>query len=128
MESSKDKALLSVGLAAALGVVVGMMLGNPWQDRLSGARDMHAIMEEETDDMGHAMDDMLSGLEGKEGAAFDRAFAEEMIVHHEGAVEMAELALVHAGSEEVKALARAIIAAQEAEIELMHGWLAAWKK
>lgn len=53
-------------------------------------------------------------------------FAQMMIVHHEGAVEMAELAVEDATTEEVRALAERIRDAQGPEIELMQGWLDAW--
>lgn len=56
----------------------------------------------------------------------DTQFAQMMIVHHEGAVEMAELAAEQATTPEVKELAEAIADAQGPEIELMSGWLEAW--
>ncbi len=56
----------------------------------------------------------------------DTAFAQMMIVHHEGAVEMADLAVQEASSEEVRVLAEDISAAQGPEIELMRSWLDAW--
>jgi uncharacterized protein (DUF305 family) len=46
----------------------------------------------------------------------DRAFAADMIPHHEGAIEMAELVRERAEHREVKQLADDIVAAQEAEI------------
>lgn len=56
----------------------------------------------------------------------DTAFAQHMIVHHEGAVEMAELAAEEATTDEVRELARSVAEAQEPEIERMTGWLDAW--
>ena len=56
----------------------------------------------------------------------DTQFAQLMIVHHEGAVEMADLAVERASAPEVKALAQRIQAAQGPEIELMTGWLTSW--
>lgn len=56
----------------------------------------------------------------------DTAFAQMMIVHHEGAIEMAGLAVERASDPEVRALAERIEAAQAPEIELMSGWLEAW--
>lgn len=56
----------------------------------------------------------------------DTEFAQMMIVHHEGAIEMAELAVATAASAEVRALGERIAAAQGPEIELMSGWLEAW--
>jgi uncharacterized protein (DUF305 family) len=49
-----------------------------------------------------------------------------MIVHHEGAVEMAEAALEHAKHEELKTMANAIISAQTSEIAQMKQWLRDW--
>jgi uncharacterized protein (DUF305 family) len=49
-----------------------------------------------------------------------------MIVHHEGAIEMADLAVSQAATEEVRALGERIAAAQGPEIETMSGWLEAW--
>jgi len=56
----------------------------------------------------------------------DTQFAQLMIVHHEGAVEMADLALERASSAEVKALAQRIQSAQGPEIDLMTAWLTSW--
>lgn len=56
----------------------------------------------------------------------DTMFAQMMIVHHEGAIEMSDLAGARAGSAEVKALAERISAAQGPEIEQMASWLEAW--
>src|SRR3989344_3084461 len=41
---------------------------------------------------GNAISDMVSGLFGKSGDEFDKVFLTMMIVHHEGAVEMARAA------------------------------------
>ena len=56
----------------------------------------------------------------------DTEFAQMMIVHHEGALEMAQLATDKATNAEVKALAERITGAQQPEIDLMTGWLAGW--
>lgn len=58
--------------------------------------------------------------------AADVEFTQMMIIHHEGAIEMSNLAVERATTSEVKALAERITAAQGPEIELMTGWLAAW--
>ena len=58
--------------------------------------------------------------------AADTQFAQMMIVHHEGAIEMADLAIAKASTPEVKALGERIAAAQGPEIEQMTGWLEAW--
>ena len=58
--------------------------------------------------------------------AADTEFAQMMIIHHQGAIEMADLAVQQAATPEVKALAERITAAQGPEIELMTGWLESW--
>ncbi len=56
----------------------------------------------------------------------DVTFAQQMTVHHQGAIAMADLAATRAASPAVKQLAAEIKAAQDPEIKLMAGWLAAW--
>ncbi len=76
--------------------------------------------------MGSTMDNMVAGLQGKKGDEFDKAFLKEMIVHHQGAVEMAEAALSNAKHQEIKDMALAIITAQTGEIGQMQEWLQRW--
>ncbi|USQ81139.1 DUF305 domain-containing protein [Ornithinimicrobium faecis] len=57
----------------------------------------------------------------------DSMFVQMMIVHHKGAIEMAELAVNQADSTQVRSLAEEILAAQGPEIETMTSWLSAWE-
>jgi uncharacterized protein (DUF305 family) len=56
----------------------------------------------------------------------DMAFAQQMVPHHQQALEMAELAASRASNDKVKDLANRIKAAQDPEIQQMNGWLAEW--
>lgn len=58
--------------------------------------------------------------------AADIMFAQMMIPHHAQAVEMSDMALSQASSNDVKNLADQIKNAQAPEIEQMRGWLANW--
>ncbi len=54
-----------------------------------------------------------------DGEYSDRAFIDAMVPHHEGAVEMAQVALKNAQHEEIKRLSRDIVGSQEAEIKAL---------
>jgi uncharacterized protein (DUF305 family) len=54
----------------------------------------------------------------------DRDFVCAMIPHHQGAIEMARVAIDHCSDPELRELAEKIIADQEKEIADMRDWLA----
>ncbi|MBW5480574.1 DUF305 domain-containing protein [Streptomyces bambusae] len=66
-----------------------------------------------------SMDEMAK-LKGASGKAFDTAFMELMIKHHEGAVAMARTEKAQGAFPEAKTMAEAIITSQSAEIERMN--------
>lgn len=76
--------------------------------------------------MVNQMNSMSSGLEGKSGDEFDKAFIEEMITHHEGAVVMAQMVLNISKRPELIKLANDIISAQTNEITEMKVWHKSW--
>jgi uncharacterized protein (DUF305 family) len=77
-----------------------------------------------TGGMQMAMGDMAISEDASK--PFDQRFIEAMISHHQGAIDMAKMALAEAEHEEIRTLSEAIIAAQEGEIEQMQGWLTDW--
>lgn len=84
------------------------------------------MMDDTEMDMSSMMADMNAALVGKKGDAFDQEFLSEMIVHHQGAIDMAKLALTNAKHQELKTLADEIIKAQTTEIEQMKLWQKSW--
>lgn len=77
-----------------------------------------------TGGMGMSMGDMM--ISSDESIPFDQRFLTAMISHHQGAIEMAQMAQQMAERQEIKDLATAIITAQQAEIKQMQEWLQAW--
>ena len=74
------------------------------------------------DDMGMSMNmDALTKAD-----PFDRAFIDEMIPHHQGAILMARAEMTKGSDPELKKIARAIITAQTEEIEQMNSWRKQW--
>lgn len=68
----------------------------------------------------------LDWLETLAGVQFDLGFVTMLRTHHEGAVEVAETELGVGASAAVKALARQMLATQQAEIRQLQGWKDAW--
>lgn len=76
--------------------------------------------------MDMSMNEMSESLKAKSGDEFDSAFISQMIDHHLGAIDMANLAKLNAKHDEIKNLADDIISAQTKEIEMMKKWQIDW--
>lgn len=116
---------------AIIALVIGggggyLLAGSQMPDSNEHMMGNGVMMHNNSMGMSGAMNEMMQGLTGKAGDEFDKAFLSEMIMHHEGAVEMAEAALKSAKHEEIKAMANAIITAQTTEIQQMKDWQRSW--
>jgi uncharacterized protein (DUF305 family) len=85
--------------------------------------------DERAGHMGHDMAGMMSeddmaALDTATGAEFERLWLQMMVEHHRGAVTMAQQVLAGGSDARVLELARAIIAAQQREIDQMTQMLA----
>lgn len=87
-----------------------------------GAMD-HGAMDHSA--MDHSNHGMAMDLGPKDGT-FDLRFIDAMVLHHQGAVEMADAAVANSSRPEVQTLAEEIIAAQAEEIDQMQQWRQAW--
>lgn len=106
-----------------MGIVLGLIIG---AFLFTGPQSVEVVEVPREMTMQEMMDAMNASLVGKTGDEFDEMFLHEMIMHHEGAVAMAELAFESTEREELLDLSREIIEAQEAEIEMMKTWLEEW--
>lgn len=137
MNRNTSIAIAIIALALGLGIGYAMSGSRAWNgESAQNISGMHVMPDGSMMSNGNKSADMMSmtdmmdsmnaELRGKSGDAFDQSFLSEMIVHHQGAVEMAELALANAKHQEIKDLANVIIAAQNKEIADMKAWQKAW--
>ncbi|MEW1960627.1 DUF305 domain-containing protein [Kineococcus sp. NPDC059986] len=105
-------ATLSLVLAACGGASSGSMGDHSSMSMSSGSSTTSASPSAGTVDAEHNDQDVV--------------FAQAMIVHHQGALEMAQMAATRSSNPQVKDLAEKIKAAQEPEMEAMSSWLVAW--
>lgn len=94
----------------------GSEQGNAGQDNAESEDGMQG-MDHGGTNMGS--EDMASEMLMENGEYSDERFIDAMAPHHQGAVEMAEVALENAEHQELQQLARDIVTGQQAEIEQM---------
>lgn len=135
MENTKNTNIIYGIVGLIVGVIVACIIcqGNYFNKGCyQGTSMMHMMpdgtMMQNHSSMSDMMNNMNASLQGKTGNDFDEAFLSEMIVHHEGAVDMAELVLRNSKRPELIKLANDIISAQTKEIKMMQDWQKSWFK
>lgn len=108
--------IAAVLVLLALGGVAYMLAQRDW----AVSEQQQATSSVNKDSMMYKMYDQLKGDD------YDRMFIANMIEHHQGAVDMAKLALDKAKHQEIKDMAYAIIATQTKEIADMQAWQKQW--
>ncbi len=115
-------------IAAAQGVELDAMSGMDHSQHAGGGADATAMdadlqtLDLTLEEAGMAMN--MAALTSAE--SFDKAFIDQMIPHHQGAIRMARVELEQGESPELRKISAAIVAAQEQEIEQMNAWRKAW--
>lgn len=118
---------LALQIAMSQGKEVSDM--SEWQTKWGYPETSGHMMVDAAGNADHSMEGMATmneELNGLTGDAFDRKFLELMIVHHQGAIDMAAPAEKNAYHQEVKVLAKAVITAQQQEIDKMLQWQRNW--
>jgi uncharacterized protein (DUF305 family) len=106
--------LLAVAfILAACGGAGGGQQGNGSGGGMAGMD--HSNMDHGS--MGMGSGEMARQMVMENGKYSDERFIDAMVPHHQGAIEMAKVALKHAEHEEIKELSHNIISSQRAEIE-----------
>lgn len=130
--------VLVIGLLALIiGLFVGYTLAPRTMMDTETIVEMHDEMEEKMGEheeelisgdgvMQHAMEEMMRPLIGKTGEEYEKALLETMIVHHIGAIEMAEDLLEQTDRPELVKMGNDIITVQTEEVEIMKEWLNDW--
>ena len=126
-------------VSVVLGLLLLVSLGFNFA-KIKPAGDMHHddmhmmpngdMMQNNNHQMGGNMNsmmmDMTKRMQGKTGSELDKVFLEDMIVHHQGAVDMAKILATGTQRPELQKMASDIITVQNKEIEMMQGWLKQW--
>lgn len=112
---------LALALTASLALAVGSAMA---QDSHSGHSMPDAPADATIAEWQAISERMHAGMAIAYTGDVDVDFARGMIAHHQGAVEMAKLAIANGTDPEIRALAENIVAAQTEEIAFLEGWLA----
>lgn len=115
---------LLVGGGAGYGIAQYMVPETLTHSDVSDSAPTVAVSGEHS--MNSSMASMTKDLQVKSGEARDIAFLESMIVHHQGAIEMAQVVAQSTKRPELKQMAENIISAQTTEIATMQEWLRGW--
>lgn len=110
-------AIIAVVTVAGIGIYA---IGKNDEQTTSKTSNSEATVQADTNSADYKQ---YAALKGED---YDRMFIANMIAHHQGAVDMANLALTNASHQEVKDLAKAIVAAQTTEITDMTAWQKMW--
>jgi uncharacterized protein (DUF305 family) len=114
--------LMATLFGCALSAAPAFAQQAPAQDH--GGHGMSASGNPVTDGFRQANEKMHMDMNVPLTGNADRDFAQSMIPHHQGAIDMARIELEHGKDPELRKLAEAVVSAQESEIAQLKEWLA----
>ena len=133
-KAGEDEAMRAIAydIATAQSAEIGMMRSwlRDWGVQMSSAEPMAWAGDEHVHDLeesgtmaGMATDEEMAAFKELEGRDADVMFAELMINHHIGGIDMAETVLDLSENEDVVGAAQRMVTVQQGEIENMEGHL-----
>lgn len=127
--TKKKQTLITIGVAilvVAGALTIGPVLNSYFEKNNSNHDRQNMPMANESGSFAQTDSSDYKTYTALTGDVYDSAFIANMIVHHEGAVTMAETALTNAKRQEIKDMANDIILAQSKEITEMKQWQQQW--
>ncbi len=121
----KNNTVLVVLTSLLIGLFLGYLL-SPNNTRIGVDGDSHKETAFGSGIMQHTMEEMMRATHQYQGEDYEKYFLEAMIVHHDGAIEMAEKLLEETSRPELVSTAHDIINAQSREVSVMKEWLQEW--
>jgi uncharacterized protein (DUF305 family) len=106
-------------------LAAAVMMAAPGAAFANHATSAEEAFKEANDTMMHSMMKPMTGDPDKDFIMMMMMMMMMMMAHHQGAIDMAKVELEYGKDPTLRALAEAIIEAQEKEIEEMQAWLAA---
>jgi uncharacterized protein (DUF305 family) len=121
-----NRVMLGAAVAAAVVVFAVTQLQSPQMPAghdMSKMEQTASTAEGATKAYGAVMDNMMKSMTMTPSGIPDQDFANGMIPHHQGAIDMAKVRKQYGKDPEMLKLADAVINAQTSEIAFMHDWL-----
>lgn len=107
-------------IATTILIATVAALATWWFGAMSANETVSVVQDASPDS---SIDSMYSRMTGKE---FDRAYLADMIMHHQGALNMASYARTQTTKDEIRTLSTAILASQTTEVRQMLDWQQQW--
>lgn len=121
----KGRSWVTLAVIGAIGLVVGLGVGAvAWMGGDHNSGSGMSGMSSDGEAASGTDHSMGSGM--TMGPMDEKLFLEQMVPHHESAVDMAQIALTKTTRPEVRRLARGIVSSQESEITQMTAWHQQW--